>query len=80
MAIPVVDEKTFFYKFTRRGGKSLAGEVYYNLPRGGEPGDWMPELDLSGRDMHGYFGLRRTDLLKWTGPELWIIKAICSNN
>ena len=61
-----------FYKVLGKGGVACnGGSGKWNLPKNGEPGEWMPKIEKIKPCVKGYHLCREDDLLEWLNEEIY---------
>ena len=62
-----------YYKILGPNGRPFhGGKGRWHLPQGRRPGRWMPRIKELIPCAWGYHVVRRSRVLEWLGPEIWV--------
>ena len=62
-----------YYKILGPYGRPFhGGKGTWHLPKGRRPGRWMPQIKKLVPCHVGYHVLRRSQVIEWLGPEIWV--------
>jgi hypothetical protein len=64
------------WKVLNSGGKAIYGVGTWSLPADGQPGEWMPHVDILVPCRSGYHIITSpVGLLSWLGPEIYEVEV-----